>query len=442
MRPHRLLAALSVIPLVVSLTVSAPVPKGRPAGDWPQWRGPNRDGHSPAKGLLTKWPDGGPKLLWQVAEPTAVGVGYGSPVVADGRVFVLGADPPGGENRATDEYLTCLRARDGARQWRTPLGVSRESDSYGAGPASTPTVDGDRVYVLSSVGELVCLTVEKGEVKWRKHLVSDLGGISPSFGFAESPLVDGDRVVVAAGGRGGVVALEKATGKLVWRCAGFGDEDYGYGSAVVTDAGGVRQYVRAVDKLAVGIRAKDGQLLWKHGGEEATVGDMSPPVVADGFAFFTATGDKNGGSCFKLEKDGDGVKATAVYLRNKVLANYHSGVVAVGGKMYGFSETGSQWVCFDFKKGGNAPLWKAKGVGKGSVIAADGHLYCYGSKDGTCALVKPGEKEYAEVSQFKIPETSKLRPKDGGVFALPVVANGRLFLRDFEKLFAFDVSAR
>lgn len=438
MRARRTLAmALPATLLAVAWCVSAPVPKGRPGGDWPQWRGPNRDGHSPAKGLLARWPDGGPKLLWRVENPDLVGVGYGSVSVVGGRVFVLGADPPDAENKSTAEYCTCLRASDGTKLWRTKIGMSRTSDSYGAGPASAPTVAGDRVFALGSSGDLVSLLADSGEEKWRLNLTSDLEGEAPSFGFSECPLVDGDRVVVSPGGKGGMAALNAATGKTVWQCKDITGAT-GYSSAITVEVGGIRQYVRQTSVAGYGVRASDGKLLWKVKESERGSNVIPTAVATDGHVFFTNSGECE---CVKLEKDGDGVKAVTVYAKNKKLTNYHGGVIALGDKLFGFTAGGNQWVCFPFKSGGD-PTWKAKGIGSGSIIHADGHFYCYAEKDGTCALVRASETEYPEVGRLTLPANSTLRPGSGGVFAHPAIAAGRLYLRDYEKLFVYDIAAR
>ncbi len=416
-----------------------------PAADWPQWRGPNRDGASAETGLLKAWPKEGPKLAWKVEDATAVGTGYGSPAVVGDKVYLFGGD---GAKKEAKEFCTCLSAKDGSKVWQTPVATSGGSflDMWGGGPRATPTVDGDRLYVLGAMGDLTCLMTADGKVQWSKNLIEDLGGVVPAkgpwWGFSESPLVDGENVVVTPGGKGGVTALDKKTGKVAWVCAAVTD-DPGYSSLVVADIGGVRQYVQQTAKSAVGVRAKDGKLLWQAGEIKRATAVIPTPVVADGYAFFTA-GYGAGCEAFKLTQDGDGTKATKVYSDNHVLANHHGGVVRVGDYLYGHSDARggvNAWVCFDFKKGPDAPAWKDAGVGKGSVTLADGLLYCFAEKDGTLALVKASPEKYEEVSKFAIPTKSKLRPGQGMIWAHPVIANGKLYLRDYEKLFAFDIAA-
>lgn len=429
-----------IVPVLSALLLSSLAQ----SADWPQWRGPNRDGVSAETGLLKSWPKDGPKLAWKVEDATAVGTGYGSPAVVGDKVFILGGD---GAKKDAKELCTCLSAKDSSKVWQTPLPTSGGDflDQWGGGPRSTPTVDGGFVYVLGAMGDVTCLTADKGEVKWTTNLVKDLGGTTPKpwWGHSESPLVDGDNVIVTPGGKGGVTALDKKTGKVAWVCKELTDEPQ-YSSLVVADIGGVRQYVTQTFKSAVGVRAKDGKLLWKVGEIKRATAVIPTPVIAGEYAFFTAAYGA-GCECFKLEKDGDGTKATKVYSDNHVLANHHGGVVQVGDAIYGHSDGRggvNAWVCFDFKKGSAEPTWKAPGVGKGSVTFADGMLYCFSEKDGTLALVKATPDQYEEVSRFAIPSKSKLRPGQGAIWAHPVIANGKLYLRDYEKLFVFDIAGK
>ena len=228
----------------------------------------------------------------------------------------------------------------------------------------------------------------------------------------------------------------------MWRCKEFKD-GAGYSAIIPTEVGGVRQYVQQTMGSAIGVAAKDGKLLWKAGEIGRKIAVIPTPVVADGYAFLTA-GYGAGCECFKLEANGGGTKATEMYSKNKVMVNHHGGVVRSGDYVYGHSDKNGgleAWVCFDFKKGPDEPAWKDKGVGKGSVTLAEGMLYCYSEKDGTLALVKATPGKYDEVSQFKIPDPSKVRARDR-VWAHPVVANGKLFLRDYEKLFVYDIAAK
>lgn len=427
-----------------SLLVLALVTSVAAAADWPQWRGPNRDGISTETGLIDKFPAGGPKLLWQADQLDAIGAGYGSPAVVGDRLYILGAD---GAKKNAKEFVTCLSVADGKQVWQAKLDTAAGDflDGWGGGPRATPTVDGDRLYVLGATGDLVCLTAAKGEKVWAKNLVSDFGGRIPKWGYSESVLIDGDHLVCYPGTKGGMVKLDKKTGEVTWQCK-EATAEAAYSSVVVTAAGGVKQYVtQTMEKKGgvIGVRAADGKLLWKAGEIERPVAVIPTPVLADGHVFFTS-GYNAGSGCVKLEKDGDGVKATELYTRNKVLANHHGGVVRVGEYVYGHSDS-SGWVCYDFKKGSDEPVWKDKGVGKGSCTLAGGLLYCLGEREGNLARVKPTEAKYEEVDRFTLPKLSGLRksqPQGGmtGVWAHPVVSNGKLFVRDYELLYVYDVA--
>ena len=406
------------------------------ASDWPQWLGPNRDGHSADTGLLEVWPASGPKLLWSLTEQDKIGTGYGSPAVVGDKLYIIGAD---GEKQTASEFVTCLNLKDGSRVWRRELATTpgKFNDGWGGGPRSTPTVVDGAVYVLGCTGDLASLSADTGDIRWKKNLVKDFGGAIPAWGYSESPLIDGDHLICTPGNKGGMIALDKKTGKTVWQCKDFTD-GAAYSSIVVAEVDGLKQYVQQTMQAAIGVKAADGKLLWKAGGIKRAVAVIPTPVLYDNYVFFTS-GYGAGCECLKLEKDGSGTKAIEVYTKNKVVANHHGGVVRVGDYIYGHSD-GPGWVCFDMKKGGDDPVWKNKGVGKGSVSFADGFLYCYAENDGTLARAKASESGYQEAGKFKIPQLSKLRPSQGKVWAHPVIANGRLILRDYELLFVYDIS--
>ncbi|OWK40490.1 PQQ-binding-like beta-propeller repeat protein [Fimbriiglobus ruber] len=406
------------------------------ADDWPQWRGPNRDGKSAEKGINVKWPEDGPKLLWSLQNPDAIGTGYGSPAVVGNHLFILGANGP---KQDAGEFCTCLNVKDGSKVWQTPLNTTpgKFLDGWGAGPRATPTVIGDDVYVLGATGNLVCLTKADGKVVWQKNLVTDFGGAIPLWGYSESVLVDGDHVICTPGKKTGMIALDKKTGKTVWECKEFGD-GAGYSSIIPTDIGGVRQYVQQTMSSGVGVRAKDGKLLWKVGEINRSVAVIPTPVVKDGHVFFTS-GYRAGCELYRLEVDGEGTKATKVYSKNPVMANHHGGVIEFGGKIYGHSDS-KQWLCLDYLNDSEDPVWNSSKLDKGSISFADGYFFCYGENKGVLAVIKATDKGWEEVARFSIPKLSPTRPNQGKVWAHPVIANGKLYLRDYEMLYCYDVS--
>ena len=183
------------------------------AVDWPQWRGPNRDGISKESGLLKQWPAEGPKLIWKLSD---IGSGYSTPAVVRGRLYLLAND--GLEN----EFVQALETKDGKRIWSTRLGNVGNPKQQPNFPAarSTPTVVGDTLYALGSDGDLACLELASGKVKWQKSLRNDFAGKPGTWAYAESPLVDGDTLVCTPGGsEATIVGLDRTTGQVRWKCA-------------------------------------------------------------------------------------------------------------------------------------------------------------------------------------------------------------------------------
>lgn len=408
-------------------------------GDWPAWRGPDRNGLSRETGLLREWPAGGPKLLWKA---TGLGGGFSTPSVAGGRIYVMGAkDQAEGKGKTkgkgkagpgSAESVLCLDARDGKPIWSTEIGALAGGHP---GPRSTPTIDDDRVYAISSNGILACLGTGKGEVVWKRNLRSDFAGQSGGWAYTESPLVDGDTLICTPGGEAAtLVALDKKTGKEIWRAPVKGLKakrgSYnraGYSSAIVVESGGVKQYVQFLSGGVVGIAAKDGKLLWHYDEPANGTANCSTPIFHDD-SVFAASAYSTGGGRAKIVKAENGFKAEPVYFLNK-LQNHHGGMVLVGEHVYG---TGSgSLMCINFKDGKEA--WSSRGAGKGSVAYADGHVYQRG-EDGMVCLVEATPAGYKEKGRFKQPDRSSLR-----AWAHPVIAGGKLYLRDWNVLLCYDV---
>ena len=410
-----------------------------PAADWPQWRGPNRDGHSPETGLLKAIPKDGPPLVWTA---NLGGVGYSSPAVVGDRLFVTAAED---SENGQKEYAICLGAKDAKPLWKVPLPEKNARDEYdtgwGSGPRGTPTVDGESVHILGARGDLCCLKAADGATVWAVNLVKDFAGGVPRWGYSESVLIDGDKVVCTPGGNdGAVLALDKKTGKKLWQSADLKDAA-AYSSLVIAEVGGVRQYVTQTESAAVGVRASDGKLLWRVAELGRAVAVVPTPIVHDGYAFFTS-GYGAGCELFKLEPDGDGTKATVVYTKNPVLGNHHGGVIRVGDHVYGHNDNRGQWVCIDYKKNATDPVWGSGKFEKGSMVYADGHFYLYGQNRGGVALVAASPDGWQEKGRFEIPEKSKFPCGSGLIWAHPVIAGGKLYLRDHELLFCYDIAAK
>jgi outer membrane protein assembly factor BamB len=417
-------SAFAVVVLSASTTLFAAKP-----GDWPQWRGPNRDGISQDKGLLTEWPEDGPKIAWQI---DTIGDGYATLSIVDGRIFTQGNVD--GEGR-----IICLKESDGSVIWSVhPPGQTKVyKHGRGDGARGAVTVDKKFVYAEGGAGDVTCLNTETGEVVWTKHLTDDLGGSVPNWGFSESPTIDGNNVIVTPGGKEGtVVALNKMTGDVVWRSAGVGDKAH-YCTPVIAESHGVRQVItftggvgskRSPEAPArvVGLDAETGDLLWSYEKSANRTANVSTPLVHNN-AVFSASAYGTGGGLVRLTKSNEGFVAEPAYFESRI-QNHHGGMVLVDGFIYG---TGSgSLICMNFETG--EIVWQDRSAGKGAVTYADGHIYLYGEKNKV-ALVEANPKEYVEKGFFEVDKG------DFPTWAHPVVANGRLYLRDMKKITAYDI---
>lgn len=398
------------------------LPAGTQGADWPEWRGPSRTDVSAEKGLLSSWPEGGPKQLWTF---TSAGSGYSGFSVVDGKLFTMGT-------RGDKEILMALDAVKGIELWTAPLGPILDN-GWGNGPRGTPTVHEGYLYALGGRGNLVCLKASGGSQVWERSMQS-LGGKTPGWGYTESPLVDGDKVLCTPGGRNGAIAaLNKKTGEVIWQSKDFTDGAQ-YSSLIIAEHDGVRQYVQLTMEHVVGVAAKDGSVVWisPWPGRTAVI---PTPIYHDGQVYVTSG---YGAGC-KLLKLGAGKEPALVYPRDqmKVMKNHHGGVVKVGDHLYGYSD-GAGWVCQEFKTG--KMVWSEENrLGKGALSAADGKLYCLDEREGTVVLVEASPGGWKEHGRFKLSPLSKIRSRQGGIWTHPVVSNGRLYLRDQDIIFCYDI---
>ncbi len=412
------------------------------AADWPGWRGPDRSGASKETGLLQKWPKEGPELAWTFEN---AGTGFGSVAVVGGRVYVLGARPVDAMGDKRIEQVVALDDK-GHELWKADIGPMYDfkSNRWSGGPNSTPFVDGDLVFALGSQGTLVCVKAADGAEVWRKDLVKDFGaeissgGFGPAkmgWGFSWSPLVDGDRLICTPGGPKGLfVALNKTSGNVVWQSTALTDPCT-YSSPIVTEAGGVRQYVAMTQTGVVGVAAKDGSTLWEHRRDNPYPDVVCPtPICKDDLVYVSAW--KGGCTLLKPAADGGKFKAEVVYDK-KEIGNAHGGVVRVGGVVFGCHDLAS-WECQDFDTGD--VRWKSDAPGVGSLIYADGCLYCL-TATGEVALLAASPDGYRELGRFTPAKHSAHRRPTGKVWTHPVVSDGRLYVRDQELLFCYKVKA-
>jgi len=397
--------------------------------DWPQWRGPNRDGISAETGLLKEWPKNGPKLLWQVND---IGDGYATPAVAGSRLFVLA-------NRGMDnEFVQALSVQDGKTLWTTRLGKVGNPNQEPPYPMarSTPTVDGALLYALSSDGDLACIETASGKPIWKKSLRDDFGGKPGKWAYSESPLVDGDVVVATPGGSDAtIIALNKKTGVLIWKSTVPGGDLAAYSSAIATEGGGRKQYVQFLDKGVVGVDAKTGQFLWRYDRTSTGPANIPTPVAHNGYVY-SANARRFGGGLVQLHAAGDGVSAEEVYFERDV-PNTLGGQILLKGHLFGTNQKGlavSEFLTGKVK-------WQAESIGAGAVQYADGHIYLHGENGGV-ALVEATPDSYREKGRFTPPDPPKRVRNREAAWAYPVVANGKLYIRDLGTLWCFDVRAK
>jgi outer membrane protein assembly factor BamB len=399
-----------------SLLLLGPSVQGDTA-DWPQFHGPNRDNRSAETGLLKEWPPDGPKLLW-----TARGLGHGfaTITVSGGTIYTSG-------DRDGKSTISALD-RDGRLVWQQASGAAWEASVPGSRGA--PTIDGDRLYHENAHGDIVCLDAKTGKKHWSVNILTEFQGKNINWGLSESLLIDGDRVICCPGGpETAVVALDKHTGRTVWKSASAGDLA-GYASPALGEYQDLRMIFTLTSRAAIGVNADSGELLWRF--EQITPFEemITMPIYYDGHVLISTR--TAGTALLALEVDGKRCSVREVW-RTKVLDNQHGGLVLLDGYVYGSSHVNSdgKWICVEWKTG--KVMYVDRGVGKGSITYADGMLYML-SENRTLGLVKASPASYQLVGQFKIPAGG-----EGPSWAHPVVCGGRLYVRHGEFLYAYDV---
>jgi outer membrane protein assembly factor BamB len=398
------------------------------ANDWPQWRGPDRSDVSKETGLLKSWPQGGPRLLWTYRE---AGVGYSGPAIVGDRLYSMGADDD-------NEYVFALDVKNGQKLWSCEIG-KRFKNGYGDGPRGTPTVDGDKIYALGGQGNLVCVDAKSGKKRWSLSMDKDLDGqMMSGWGYSESPLADGDKLICTPGGKKGTLAaLDKKTGKVIWRSEV--KRPAAYSSVVVAEIGGVRQYIQLTSNGVLAVSAKDGKTLWESPLGGCGTATIPTPIVEGDHVFVTSGYPNAKPGLLQITATNGKFTAKEIY-SGRTLVNKHGGVVLFNGVLYGNSEDGGPWVAMDFLTGKKLG-WDGRTLARGSITCADGRLYLYSENDGTVVLLEPNPKEWKEAGRFRIPETTSVKRQSGHIWTHPVVANGRLYLRDEDLIFCFDVRA-
>jgi outer membrane protein assembly factor BamB len=423
----RCLALLAAFSLAISACAdpNKPVSPTTSGGgyDWPQWRGPQRDEVNKETGLLKDWTKGGPPLAWEIKN---LGGGYSTPSIAGGRIF-------GMSDRDKDEFVWALDEANGKELWATKISAwsgGGETD----GPRCTPTVEGDLLWALGFHGDLVCLDVKSGEIKWQKNLRKEFKGEVGNWRYSESPLIDGEKLIATPGGKdAAIVALNKKTGEVIWKAKVPGGDRADYSSAIVAEIDGKRQYIQFMAGGVVAVAADDGKFLWRYDHPHNGTANCSTPIFHEGY-IFAGSSYESGAGLAKVKEANGTFQADEVYFTHE-MKNHHGGFVLLDGYVYG--ENNGRLGCREFLTG--KAMWeKARTAGKGSITYADGRLYYReeGGK-GTVFLIETNPKKYVEHGRLDQPDRS-----NHNSWAHPVIANGKLYLRDQDVLLCYDVKEK
>ena len=407
---------LSMTRIVAAAAVLLYLPPPAAADDWTQWRGPSRDGISRETGLLDAWPDEGPPVNWQIE---TLGEGYGAVAAQADRLYIQGT-------RDGESMVFALSASDGSELWARSLGPRLIQDK-GNGPRSTPTIVGDFLYVQNGMGEVAKLRKSSGDVLWQFNMLERFETPNIRWGISESPLVADDRLYVMPGGEGGAIAaLSTEDGSTIWRSAELKDK-VSYSSLILRDIDGTHVLLGFTGDAGVGVRADDGALLWRYPEPSNHGINVATPILADGLVFYTSSYGVGGGA-LRVFDDGEGLTTEKAYFNSR-LQNHHGGVIAYEGSLYGFFGPALGSVSVET---GEAH-WRARSVGKGSLVLADGKLFLLSErhKVGLAIATPTG---YEERGRFEI------EPRGDYSWAHPVVANGSLYIRDQESLTSYNVA--
>lgn len=405
--------------------------------DWPGYRGPSRNGVSPEKGLKSTWPKSGPPLTWTFDK---AGTGFGGPAVVGGVVYLLGTEEK-------NEVAMALGS-DGKLLWKTPIGpiFDFDSNAWSGGPNATPAVSDGKLVGLGSQGILVCLDAKTGKEIWKIDLPKEMGAeVNPvgggpekmGWGFSWSPIIEEGQVIITPGGPGGLVAsLDLATGKTKWRSEAVKAQAT-YSTPSIGTIAGKKQIVVLTQDGPVGVAFANGSLLWTHKKEAPYPDVVCPSPILSGDSVYLSVGFGAGAERIKILADAGAMGATSVWTE-KEIANDNGGVVELGGKVYGFHMKRG-WQCQDLETG--KKIWESRrgSLGVGSLMIADGKIYALSEDKGEVAMIAAKDDKYQELAKFKLPRESTLRKQRGKIWTHPVLSEGKLYIRDQDLLFCFDV---
>jgi outer membrane protein assembly factor BamB len=445
MRLMRLLALSALFPLLPSGVAQA--------DDWPQWLGPKRDGIWREEGILDKFPDKGPKRLWSFE----VGGGYAGPAVAGGKVFVTDfvrneseKPPKGGPGKGNlrgVERAWCIDAEKGTKVWmhdyECPYRVS-----YAAGPRCTPTVDGERVYTLGTMGDLICFQAADGKVLWKHNFLKDYKASLPVWGFAAHPLVDGEKLICLVGGDEGrgVIAFNKMNGEIIWRALSMNEP--GYCPPVIYPVGNARQLIIWHPKAIVGLDPESGKKLWDYPWEiQAGLSIPMPRLVDKDLLFLTSF--YNGSLLLRLDIEKPGVsvvwksksKAGQAAVMPENTVDLHSIMPTPwieNGYIYGVCSYG-EFRCLELMSGKR--IWEThqpttgKSVrwGNAFIIPHKDRFFFFNEK-GELIIAKLSPKGYEEIDRAQVIEPTNNLAGRPVVWVHPAFADKSMFVRNDKEL--------
>ncbi len=384
--------------------------------DWPQFRGMNRDGISFETGLLKSWPESGPKELWR----RSIGEGYAAITIVGDRLYTMYGAKDGEEDV---EFAAAFDARTGEELWRTKIDLKHETQ-FGTGPRATPLVDGDLVYVQGSRGDFAALKTADGSEVWKMSIMEKFGAGQPFFGFASSALLEDGQLLVETGGPEGKMftGLDKMTGEVRWS-SGDGATEPSYSSAIAIDLGGRRHYVSVTNQKLRGIDAK-GEELWSYDWPEGET-HASPVFIAPD-KIFASGAEGVGGTLVRIKYDGETYEATELW-KTRFMRNHFSSSVVHGDHLYGFDNATLKAIAIDDAK----MAWGKRGLGKGSLIYADGLLLVLSDR-GKLLLVEATSEEYVE--------KGSVQALEGRCWTAPTLSDGKLYLRNHTEMVVYDLN--
>ncbi len=400
--------------------------------EWPQWRGPNRDGVSNEVGLLKVWPANGPKVLWKVP----IGEGFSGISVSQERVYTM-------FSKGDDEFVVCLDATDGGEIWRFRSDKNYHEGQGGNGPRATPTIDGDLLFTISAHGKLYALNAGNGHTIWSHDLQQKFGSKMPRWGFSTSPLVDGELLLVEVGGKGekSIVAFHTNTGDVIWSSH---KDKLGYSSPIAITVKGVRQIICFTGTQLVSVSPTDGTIYWKYPWKTGYDVNAATPIFIPPDKVFISSGYGKGAAMLGMRVfvSPDDERTARVQIRenqskirveeiwkSRKLKNHFASSVLHGNHLYGFDN--SILKCIEANTG--EEQWKTRGFGKGTVMLADGYLIILSDR-GKLGLAKATPSGYTEKASAKV--------LSGLCWTVPTLANGKLYVRNEKEMVCLDMTGK